>query len=280
MDEQHPNLPGSNQTGEEQLGNGVEAGTQQPQDSQSPLGAAEQRIASQRPPLAMADDSWSRRIGEGLTLAWRENRRFLLVLASIVFFKSAIADLSSISGASMLPTLMDGDKVWVNKLAYDVKVPFTEINLAELGEPARGDIVIIDSSRAGKRLIKRIVGVPGDTVVMQNNRLSINGQAINHEVIERSDGAIIVAEALPDATHLAQLTDSYLSRSRRSYGPVVVPEGRYFVLGDNRDHSADSRAYSFIPRSEILGRSSSVVFSNDSERSYLFRGDRFFSSLE
>jgi signal peptidase I len=266
MDEQQPKTDSSKDTsGQHTSGNAQE---------QRPLNAAG------RPLLAAGEDSWANRIGEGLTLAWRENRRFLLVLASILFFKSAIADLSSISGASMLPTLMDGDKVWVNKLAYDVKVPFTEINLAELDEPARGDIVIIDSSRAGKRLIKRIVGLPGDTVLMQNNSLSINGQAVSHEVVERSEGAIIIAEALPEATHLAQLTDSYVSRSRRSYGPVVVPEGRYFVLGDNRDNSADSRAYSFIPRGEIVGRSSSVVFSNDSEKSYLFRGDRFFSSLE
>ncbi len=232
------------------------------------------------PPIPVGKDSWSSRIHEGLAMAWHENRRFFLVLASILFFKSAVADLSSISGASMLPTLLDGDKVWVNKLAYDVKVPFTEINLAEVGEPARGDIVIIDSSRAGKRLIKRIVGLPGDTVVMQSNALSINGQIVAQEIVERDEDAIIITEALPDATHLAQLTDSYVSRSRRSYGPVVVPEGRYFVLGDNRDNSADSRAYSFIPREEIIGRSSSVVFSNDSEKSYLFRSDRFFSSLE
>jgi len=256
MDEQQPKTDNSKDTsGQHTSGNAQE---------QRPLDAAG------RPLLAAGEDSWANRIGEGLTLAWRENRRFLLVLASILFFKSAIADLSSISGASMLPTLMDGDKVWVNKLAYDVKVPFTEINLAELDEPARGDIVIIDSSRAGKRLIKRIVGLPGDTVLMQNNSLSINGQAVSHEIVERSEGAIIIAEALPEATHLAQLTDSYVSRS----------QGRYFVLGDNRDNSADSRAYSFIPRGEIVGRSSSVVFSNDSEKSYLFRGDRFFSSLE
>ena len=75
---------------------------------------------------------------------WLENRQFFLLLSCIVFFKSAIADLSSISGASMLPTLLDGDKVWVNKLAYDVKIPFTEISLAEVSDPERGDIIIIE----------------------------------------------------------------------------------------------------------------------------------------
>ena len=276
MDEQQPQPAESGQSAQPGQPGKTKCVETSPSDSE--LKANHQH--EPKPRITLNRDSWASRIGEGLTLAWKENRRFLLVLASILFFKSAIADLSSISGASMLPTLMDGDKVWVNKLAYDVKVPFTEINLAELDEPARGDIVIIDSSRAGKRLIKRIVGLPGDTVLMQNNALSINGQTAAQEIVERSDNAIIIAETLPEATHLAQLADSYVSRTRRNYGPVVVPEGRYFVLGDNRDNSADSRAYSFIPRGEIIGRSSSVVFSNDSEKSYLFRGDRFFSSLE
>ena len=111
---------------------------------------------------------------------WKENRQFFALLFCIVFFKSAIADLSSISGASMLPTLLDGDKVWVNKLAYDVKIPFTEISLAEVSDPKRGDIVIIDSKVADKRLVKRIVGIPGDTIYMQNNALIINGVAADY----------------------------------------------------------------------------------------------------
>ena len=91
---------------------------------------------------------------------WKDNQQFFLILTCIVFFKSAIADLSSISGASMQPTLLDGDKIWVNKLAYDIKVPFTEISLKRLSAPKRGDIVIIDSKKAGKRLVKRIIGIP------------------------------------------------------------------------------------------------------------------------
>ena len=220
------------------------------------------------------------RITHALKVAWAENRQFFLLLTCIVFFKSAVADLSSISGASMQPTLLDGDKVWVNKLAYDIKVPFTEINLAEVGDPQRGDIVIIDSKRAGKRLIKRIIGLPGDTVAMQNNALVINGEPVNYEVVSRDESSVIIIEALPELSHRARLASGYVSRSRRSYGPAVVPEDQYFVLGDNRDNSADSRAYSFIPRMELVGRSNSVVFSLDSDNKYLFRGDRFLTELD
>ena len=84
------------------------------------------------PPAGFAE-----RFSGWLGNVWRENRNFLLLLCAIVFFKSAIADLSSVSGASMLPTLVDGDKVWVNKLAYDVKVPFTDVTLAKLSDPVQ-----------------------------------------------------------------------------------------------------------------------------------------------
>lgn len=220
------------------------------------------------------------RFSNRLRAFWRDNRQFFALLVCIVFFKSAIADLSSISGASMQPTLLDGDKVWVNKLAYNVKIPFTEISLAEVADPERGDVIIIDSGRAGKRLVKRIVGLPGDTIYMQNNTLVINGEAANYEILQREDGAIIVLEEFPEGTHQAQVASEFVNRSTRSYGPSIVPVDQYFVLGDNRDNSADSRVYSFIPRSEIIGRSSAVVFSLDSHNHYLPRGERFLADIE
>lgn len=224
--------------------------------------------------------SISDRIYSNLNSFWKENRQFFLLLSCIVFFKSAIADLSSISGASMQPSLLDGDKVWVNKLAYDVKIPFTEISLAELSDPSRGDVIIIDSKKAAKRLVKRIVGIPGDTIYMQNNALVINGETANYEVLSRDEDSIIILEELPDKAHRARLSNRFVSRTSRSYGPTIVPEGQYFVLGDNRDNSSDSRVYSFIPRGEIIGRSSSVVFSLDSDNSYLPRGERFLAGID
>ena len=210
---------------------------------------------------------------------WRENRKFLLLLLSIVFFKSAIADLNSISGESMQPTLLDGDKVWVNKVAYDIRIPFTDIFLASLSDPDRGDIVIIDSEVAGKRLVKRIVGLPGDTIYMRNNTLVINGQPADYEVISSDEDSLIIRESLFDHSHQAMLSEAFGNRLTRSFGPETVPEDQYFVLGDNRDNSADSRIYSFIPRDQIIGRSSSVVFSLDSARNHFPRPDRFLAEL-
>ena len=219
------------------------------------------------------------RIRSHIILFWEENRQFFALLFCIVFFKSAIADLSSISGASMTPTLLDGDKVWVNKLAYDIKVPFTEFSLAQLADPKRGDIVIIDSKIADKRLVKRIVGLPGDTIYMRNNTLVINGISANYDILEENERDIIIEEHLPEKTHQVRLSNGLLKRNGRSYGPTSVPADSYFVLGDNRDNSADSRIYSFIPRGEIIGRSSSVIFSLDSSNKYFPRSNRFLSEL-
>jgi len=211
---------------------------------------------------------------------WKENKRFMLLLLTIVFFKSAIADLNSISGRSMQPTLLDGDKVWVNKLAYDIRIPFTDIFLASRADPVRGDIIIIDSEAADKRLVKRIVGIPGDTIYMRNNTLVINGQPADYEIVSNDNNSMIIREQLFNNSHQAMLTDTLNSRTSRSFGPEIVPVDQFFVLGDNRDNSADSRVYSFIPRDQIIGRSSSVVFSLDSERNYLPRADRFLTELQ
>lgn len=218
--------------------------------------------------------------GNYLAAFWRENRKFLLILASILCFKSAVADLNSISGRSMQPTLLDGDKVWVNKLAYDVKLPFTGISVLELAEPTRGDIVIIDSEVAGKRLVKRIIGQPGDTVYMRNNLLVVNDEVVDFEILSESREGTIIVEHLFEETHQALLSALGSNRSTRSYGPAQVPAGHFFVLGDNRDNSADSRLYSFIPRDQIVGRSSSVVFSMDSDHAFRPRSGRFMATLD
>ena len=211
---------------------------------------------------------------------WQENKKFMLILLTIVCFKSAIADLNSISGRSMQPTLLDGDKVWVNKLAYDFKIPFTGISLAELSDPERGDIVIIDSEVAGKRLVKRIIGLPGDNIYMRNNTLIVNGEVADYTIIGSEDGNITISEQLFEHSHQAMISGVLANRSTRNYGPAEVPVGQFFVLGDNRDNSADSRIYSFIPRDQIVGRSSSVVFSLDSEQNFKPRTDRFLAQLQ
>lgn len=112
---------------------------------------------------------------------WRQEIRPLLILALILFsIRSSLADWNDVPSGSMQPTILVGDRIFVNKLAYDLKVPFTTWHLAHWSDPQRGDIVVFYSPRDGTRLVKRVVGLPGDTVELRNDQLIINGQPVNY----------------------------------------------------------------------------------------------------
>ncbi|MCB1693964.1 MAG: signal peptidase I, partial [Pseudomonadales bacterium] len=107
---------------------------------------------------------------------WREWRTLIVFLAVMVVFRSAIADWNQVPSGSMQPTILEGDRVVVNKLAYDLKVPFTTWHIAEWDAPKRGEIVTFYSPKDERLLIKRVIGIPGDTIAMRNNQLFINGE--------------------------------------------------------------------------------------------------------
>ena len=116
---------------------------------------------------------------------WIETARPILILLLVTSaMRSALADWNDVPTGSMRPTIMEGDRIWVNKLAYDLKVPFTTTRLAQWGDPARGEIVVFFSPADEVRLVKRVVGLPGDTVAMANNRLFINGEPVAYEPLE------------------------------------------------------------------------------------------------
>jgi signal peptidase I len=187
----------------------------------------------------------------------------------------------------MKPTILEGDRIFTNKLAYDLKVPYTTIRIASWDEPRRGDIVVFKSPTDGIRLVKRIVGVPGDTVAMHNNRLSINGEALQYTAVNQGNsgrsvsfsdtGENVSIEDLTGHKHISMVTPDL--PSMRSFAPVTVPDGHYFMMGDNRDNSADSRYFGFVDRKEIQGRATAVVISLDLQHSYQPRWPRFFTQL-
>src|SRR4249920_2590657 len=107
---------------------------------------------------------------------WRKEIRPLLILALVMFsIRSSLADWNDVPTGSMRPTIVEGDRVLVNKLAYDLKVPFTTLHLAEWGNPERGDIAVFYSPHDGKRLVKRVIGLPGDIIELRENQLLLNG---------------------------------------------------------------------------------------------------------
>lgn len=106
----------------------------------------------------------------------KNNKGFVLFIVFLLVFRGAIADWHPVPTGSMKPTILEGDVIWENKLAYDLQIPFTNISLMRTGEPKRGDIIVFTSAVADKRLIKRLVGLPGDTIEVQKNQLFINGE--------------------------------------------------------------------------------------------------------
>jgi signal peptidase I len=205
---------------------------------------------------------------------WKENHSFILFLALMFCFRSAIADWNDVPSGSMKPTLIEGDRIGLNKMAYDLRIPFTHISLYKIADPARGDIAVFDSKVADKRLVKRVIGVPGDTVAMRDNRLIINGETLAYTAAANGDWL----EQLPGKAHIVRLNPN--AQAYANFNAITVPEGQYLMLGDNRDNSADSRVIGFVPRSEFVGRSRSVVMSLDYEDYLLPRGERFFKELQ
>jgi signal peptidase I len=220
---------------------------------------------------------------------WQKEIRSLLLLGLILFsIRSSLADWSDVPTGSMKPTILEGDRVYVNKLAYDLKVPFTTRHLAEWSNPGRGDIVVFFSPRDGTRLVKRVVGLPGDTIELRKNVLVLNGQPVEYQPLAEalvSDLApadraaqVFASEQLPGQRHSVAAIPS--APALRDYGPYRVPEGQHFMMGDNRDNSFDSRYFGPVPRKQIVGRATAVALSFDRQNCWIPRWQRFLRALD
>ncbi|MEP1446106.1 MAG: signal peptidase I [Paraglaciecola sp.] len=204
----------------------------------------------------------------------KENWAFLLFALVLFASRSSFADWYLVPTGSMLPTIVEGDRIFVNKMAYRLEVPFTDIEIMQTGQPKRGDIVVFNSEKAGNRLVKRLIGEPGDRVAMFDNKLIINGEPIQYE---DSDNGLQKTEQLDNVAHIVQFMP--VAEARDNFAEVIVPEGHYLVLGDNRNNSADSRYYGFVPAIEIQGKANKVLLSLDPKNYYLPREERFNQPL-
>lgn len=217
----------------------------------------------------------------------KTNRGFIAFLVCFGFFRLAIADWNPIPSGSMRPTILEGDVVLVDRLAYDFKLPLSDVVVHETGTPQRGDIITFTSPKDGVRLIKRLVAVPGDTVEMRDEVLYINGAAADyadsHAVVEPLDNggttsALQVKERIAGNARTVQILPELAAL--RSFGPTVVPKEHYFFLGDNRDNSADSRYIGFVPRHLLIGRAHHILVSADIKGDWLPRLDRTGHRIE
>jgi signal peptidase I len=220
---------------------------------------------------------------------WQQEIRPILILAVILFsIRSSLADWNDVPSGSMQPTILVGDRVLVNKVAYDLKVPFTTWHLAAWGNPLRGDIVVFYSPHDGTRLVKRVIGLPGDTIELRDEQLLINGTPVDYSPAvtalagqlpkAEQRGNRFAVEKLPGHEHVVMAIPAMLAK--RTFGPVQVPADSYFMMGDNRDNSFDSRYFGPVSRDRIVGRASSVVLSLDHDHFWCPRFHRLFKGLD
>jgi signal peptidase I len=189
-------------------------------------------------------------------------KSFFPVLFLVLILRSFLFEPFRIPSGSMMPTLLEGDFIFVNKFVYGLRLPVLNSKVVDIGEPQRGDVVVFRlPSDPAVNYIKRVVGLPGDTVYYDqgNKQLTINGEEVPLEIIgpyEDDPGMSLAEERLGASEHFLLLTRGSLSRG----GTYKVPAGHYFVMGDNRDNSRDSRfaGVDFIPEFRLVGRAERI----------------------
>ena len=221
---------------------------------------------------------------------WREWRAFVLFIICMFLFRSAVADWNQVPSSSMRPSILDGDRIVVDKMAYDLRVPFTLIRIIEWTHPQRGDIVTFPSPVDEELFVKRVIGVPGDEVELNRNRLIINGEVANYTPIPEHE---LDEYHVPNRHSVKLFKEEILGSSRTimlhrlprepayaSFDPVTLGDDEYLVLGDNRDGSSDYRRIGVVTRERIIGRAHAVAFSLDLDNYWLPRVDRWFNNIQ
>ena len=187
-------------------------------------------------------------------------RSFFPVLLIVLILRSFIAEPFRIPSGSMLPTLEIGDFILVNKFSYGVRLPITHEKIIEVGEPETGDVVVFRYPNDPKvDYIKRLIGVPGDTVAWDNKELTINGVPVSREALgeyQARDQHNNIRQTFRLSETLGEIKHDMLigpgTGGRR--GQVTIPEGHYFVMGDNRDMSNDGRMWGLVPEENLVGK--------------------------
>jgi len=173
---------------------------------------------------------------------------FVIAVVLALFVRTFVVQAFKIPSGSMIPTLLIGDHILVNKFVYGIKLPFTNMTLIPVGRPRRDDVIVFKYPQdETKDFIKRVIGLPGDRVEVRHQQVYVN----DHPLSE------------PFAVHQEGVTPETETRPRDEFGPVTVPTDSYFVMGDNRDHSLDSRFWGFVSSDKIKGRAFLVYWSWD-----------------
>lgn len=196
-------------------------------------------------------------------------RSFFPVLAIVLVLRSFVVEPFQIPSGSMEPTLEVGDFILVNKYTYGLRLPVLGTKLVSVNDPRRGEVMVFFPPHDNRYFIKRVVGLPGDRVEYESGQLVINGEPVERELIRQvgidtSAGelpGLLFEEELGENAHLAQIVNRQRRRPVRT--EWVVPPGHYFMMGDNRDNSADSRVWGPVPEENIVGKAFAVWLHKD-----------------
>ncbi|GAB3277669.1 signal peptidase I [Parahaliea aestuarii] len=192
-------------------------------------------------------------------------RSFFPVLFVVFVLRSFLVEPFQIPSSSMVPTLQVGDYILVNKFTYGIRLPVLRTKVLELNEPERGDVMVFFPPHMNDTYyIKRVIGLPGDTVTYRNKRLFVNGEELPWDTLaelpEGSGRHAVALERLGSANHLVQVDPV---RPARDFSVLVKP-GHYFMMGDNRDNSSDSRVWGQVPEKDIVGKAFAIWMHWDS----------------
>jgi len=198
-------------------------------------------------------------------------RSFFPVIFIVLLLRSFLVEPFRIPSNSMMPTLLTGDFILVNKFTYGIRLPVLNRKLVELDEPRRGDIVVFRFPKdPSVNYIKRLIGLPGDKIGYYRKKLSVNGKEIPQTMLgeyrgfgkgKEMTGSLLISEDLEAVTHDILIREGQPTVQ----GEFTVPEGQYFVMGDNRDNSNDSRYWGTVPEANLVGRAFFIWMSWDWE---------------
>ncbi|HEX6307960.1 MAG TPA: signal peptidase I [Longimicrobiales bacterium] len=197
---------------------------------------------------------------------WEWIRSFLIALGLFLIIRTFLVEAFRIPTGSMENTLLVGDFLLVNKAVYGARVPLARVRTPAFAEPVHADIVVFTPPHdPGRNYVKRIIGMPGDTLEMRDRVLYRNGRAQQESYVRHNQSADVYSSAMFWQCDYAPVeTPADECRpTRDNWGPVVVPDGRYFMMGDNRDDSEDSRYWGFAERDAIRGRPLFIYYSFD-----------------
>jgi signal peptidase I len=212
----------------------------------------------------------------GARWLWEWAKSFVIAVGLFVVVRAFLVQAFKIPSGSMERTLLVGDFLIVNKLVYGAEVPFTERRLPAVRQPQRGDVIVFQYPiEPEKDFVKRLVGMPGDTLEMHGGALYVNGVAQRERYVVHTDPEASTSEEdfrwqRDYLVRTVEASRSGYHPSRNNWGPLIVPAKSYFVLGDNRDNSLDSRYWGFVPDSLVRGQPLFVYYSYapDSEQRF------------